>query len=97
MKKMLIILLAIGLVVGGMTSTVMADSNAEANVDDVEASITTTDNSVNKVYNRQFVQVSVNGSNSSEPLICVPPLPFRARSISSGPPISILDPPTAAF
>lgn len=46
-------MLVIGLVVG-MTSNVMADSNAEVN--DVEASIstTTTDNSHSKVYNRQF-------------------------------------------
>ena len=45
-------MLVIGLVVG-MTSTAMADP--EANVEDVTASITTTDNSSSKVYNRQFV------------------------------------------
>jgi hypothetical protein len=58
LKKMLFTLLAIGLVVG-MSSTAMADSNAS--VDDVEAkaAINTTDNSVNKVYNRQFVNSGV--------------------------------------
>jgi hypothetical protein len=52
LKKIVYIMLVVGLVVG-MSSTAMADSNAE--VKDVAASISTTDNSTNKVYNRQFV------------------------------------------
>jgi len=54
LKKMLFIMLSICLV-AGITTNVMADS--EANVSDVSANISTTstDNSTNKVYNRQFV------------------------------------------
>lgn len=54
LNKMLIILLAMGLVLG-MTSNVMAGGDADATVEDVTASISTTDNSKSKVYNRQFV------------------------------------------
>lgn len=57
-KKMLIIMLAMGLVVG-ISSNVFA--GADASVEDVEANaaITTTDNSVSNVYNRQFVNAGV--------------------------------------
>lgn len=53
LRKMLLIMLAIGLVVG-VSSNVMA-GDADATVEDVTASIQTTDNSKSKVYNRQFV------------------------------------------
>lgn len=57
LNKMLLILLAMGLVLG-MTSNVMA-GDADATVEDVTASISTVDNSKNKVYNRQFVNSGV--------------------------------------
>jgi len=56
LKKMLFIMLSICLV-AGITTNVMAEVEANAEVKDVTASIstTTTDNSNSKIYNRQFV------------------------------------------
>ena len=56
LKKIVYLMLVVGLVVG-MTSNAMA-SEAEANAEG-NASISTTDNSSQKVYNRQFVNAGI--------------------------------------
>ena len=61
LKKMLFIMLVIGLVAGMTTNVFAADAEAKAKVEDVSANISTvtTDNSSSKIYNRQFVNAGM--------------------------------------
>lgn len=57
LKKMLVLMLVIGMV--GFAGNVFAEVNANANVENVSAGITQEDNSSSKIYNRQFVQSGI--------------------------------------